>query len=212
MRLFVISLVVALIGTSVVAADPKKSASVTEARSTGAFTGLAIRSVMDVELAIGKTTTVELRGPAEWLARVTTTVKDDVLVVDMPGKWRKIPELKMVITTPSLSSLSISGVGNVVATGLDGKAFAVDVSGTGQIELSGAVDKARIDLSGAVELDAKNLVTKISTVDISGTGEVSVHATKQLDVSISGVGNVTVHGKPAKVNKSITGMGNIELE
>jgi hypothetical protein len=86
MRLLFVPLVAALLVWSSAAADPNsKQAVTTEARSTGAFTGVEIKSVIEVELAIGKTTKVELKGPADWLPRITTTVDHGVLVVDMPG-------------------------------------------------------------------------------------------------------------------------------
>lgn len=213
MRLLFVPLVAALLVWSSAAADPSsKQATTTEARSTGAFTGLEIRSVIEVELAIGKTTKVELKGPADWLPRITTTVDHGVLVVDMPGKYKKIPKLAITITTPSLTALTVSGVGNVHATGLGGTTLAVDVSGTGQLELDGAVDAMTMDLSGSAQVDAKDLVTRATTLTISGTGSVDVHATKQIDIDISGVGSVTVYGKPAKVSKHVTGTGSIDVD
>lgn len=215
MRLMFFPLVAALLVWSAAHADPStgaKKADVTEARSTGAFTGIHVKSVIGVDLTIGKTTKVVLKGPADWLPRITTTVDHGVLVIDMPGKYKKIPELSVAITTPSLDAITISGVGNVDATGLTGDSLAVDVSGTGQLTLAGAVGAMTMDLSGAVEVEAKDLITKTTTLDISGTGNAEVHATKQIDVDISGVGAVTVYGKPAKVSKHITGTGAVDLD
>jgi hypothetical protein len=211
MRPVHVPIAIALLACSPAFADNSKTTSTSEARNTGSFTGVSVTTVIEVELTVGASTSIEVRGPAAWLPRLQTTVKDGVLVVSMPGNYKKIPKLKAVISTPSLDKLSISGVAEVKATGLDGDALAVEVSGVGDLSLAGTVDAVRMDLSGAAEIAAKDLVTKTTDLVIPGTGNVELHATEQLDVDISGVGTVVVHGKP-KVKKQISGMGTIDLE
>jgi hypothetical protein len=211
MRPVHVPIAVALLACSPAVADNAKSSSTSESRNTGSFTGVSITTVIEVELTVGSSTSVELRGPSAWLPKVLTTVKDGVLVISMPGSFKKIPKLKAVIATPSLAKLSVSGVAEVKATGLDGDALAVEVAGVGELTLAGKVEAMQMDLPGTAEIAAKGLVTKTTALAIPGTANIELHATKQLDVDIDGVGTVVVHGKP-KVVKRINGMGTVELE
>ena len=205
MRLLLLCL--ALSACSSAAAGP----SVTEPRKLDAFTGLDVSSVLDVEVTIGSPAKVEVRGPQEWVARLSTKVVQGVLVASMPGKWNDVPTLKLVITTPSLTSASLSGVVTLKAARLTGKAFDLDVSGVGTVVLAGAVDALHVESSGAGTLDAQKLITSTTAIELSGAGEATVHATKQLDVSLSGAGSITAYGKPATIHKSISGVGELEL-
>jgi hypothetical protein len=47
---------------------------------------LAVPGTIKVEVTVGKAAGVELRGEADLLAKVTTTVKDGVLVLDTPKR------------------------------------------------------------------------------------------------------------------------------
>lgn len=185
--------------------------SVTETRKLDAFTGLDVSAVLDVKVTIGSPAKVELRGPQDWLAKLTTKVEKGVLVAAMPGKFNTIPKLEMIITMPSLTSIDLSGVVSLTAGKLAGKKLDVDVSGVGTVVLVGAVEELEIEASGASSIDAEKLVTSTTEVDLSGAGEATVYATKQLDVDLSGAGSVTAYGKPASVRKSISGVGSLDL-
>ncbi len=182
-----------------------------EVRKTGSFHGVTLTCVLEVDVSIGPATKVELRGPQEWLARVETKVVNGALVASMPGRWNNVPRIKLLITTPELTSIDISGVAGLHAGKLAGKTLDVHLSGVGSVALAGTVEQLRVDASGTAELLAKQLVTRSTVIDVSGTGEATVHATKQIAASISGTGSIIVYGKPASVQKSISGAGEFEL-
>jgi hypothetical protein len=176
-----------------------------DVRSVTAFHGLDITTVIEVEVAIGPTTHVELRGPKEWLARLETKVDGGVLKVSMPGQYKHIPKLHAIITTPELSSVDISGTASVHATRLAAKAFSASISGTGQLDLAGTADALAVTVAGTGAVMAKDLVTATTTLDIAGTGQATINATKLADVSVSGTGSINVLGKPV-IHKHITGV------
>jgi hypothetical protein len=184
----------------------------TEVRTVGSFEGLEVRSVIDADVEIGPTTRVELRGPSEDLAKLDTHVTGGVLVIDMPGHTRITSKLHATIITPELSSLRVSGVGNVHVTKLAAKALDVAVSGVGNIDLTGTADSLHVALSGTGDVAAKNLATKSTTVAVSGTGDATVRASQEVDATVSGVGHVTVLGKPASVKRHVSGLGGIHVE
>ena len=202
MRLPAIVLLALAACTSVDAA-PTPDAS--DLRSVGAFHGLDISTVLEVELVIGPTTRVELRGPVDWLAKLETKVDAGVLHVSMHGHPTHIPKLHAIITTPELTSIDIAGTAAVHATKLAAKTFAVSVSGTGQLDLAGTADTLEVTIAGTGALMAQDLVTATTNLDIAGTGQTTIHATKLADVRVSGTGSITVVGNPV-IRKHITGV------
>jgi hypothetical protein len=198
----------ALTACSTALAGPDSS----DVRNVGAFHGLEIRSVIDADVEIGPTTRVELRGPSDELAKIDTHVTGGVLVIDMPSHTRITTKLHATIVTPDLSSLRVSGVGNVHVTKLAAKALDVAVSGVGDIDLAGTADSLHVSLSGTGDIGAKNLATKSTTVAVSGTGDATVRASQEVDATVSGVGHVTVLGKPASVKRHVSGLGGIHVE
>lgn len=192
-------------------AGPAASPLTSEVRATGEFHGLSISTAISVEVAIGKTTRVEVQALKDWLPKLATTVKDGVLVISTPENAKKLPKMKAFITTPDFDSLAISGAVVLTATKVTGDRFNLTVSGVGTIDLAGTVDALRLDASGTIELRAKDLIAETAAVDISGTGDAAIHVTKQLDASISGVANLAVYGKPT-VRKRVTGVGSIAVK
>jgi hypothetical protein len=113
------------------------------------------------------------------------------------------------ISTPKLRQLSSSGSSESTITGLSGPEFKVDVSGSGDVTCTGAVEHFSFDVSGSGSVDAKELQCKHASIAVSGSGKAIVNADEKLDVAISGSGDVIYYGSP-KIEKSISGSGSIE--
>ena len=119
--------------------------------------------------------------------------------------------VEVAITMPDLTSIDISGVASVHAARLATKALDVMISGTGSVDLAGTVETLKVSSAGTGSIAAKELKAATVSMELGGTGEAVVTATKRIDATISGTGAITVYGKPATVNKSITGVGDVEL-
>jgi hypothetical protein len=64
-------------------------------------------------------------------------------------------------------------------------------------------------MSGAGELDAKELHAYNVNVSISGAARADVYATEHLEASVSGAGNVNYYGDPKDVSEDTSGAGSI---
>lgn len=184
----------------------------TEVRPVTGFHGIVVSTVIDVDITLGSTTRVELRGPKAWLAKLETKVEDGVLEIGMPGHNNNPPKLHATITVPSLDSISLSGVGDIVATKLAAPALSVKVSGVGNVTLTGSTDDLDLKVSGVGDVHANELGAKVAHVKLSGTGNAQVRATQEIDAKISGMGDITVIGKPTVVHKHVSGMGKIRID
>lgn len=91
---------------------------------------------------------------------------------------------------------------------LDVKELNADISGMGNIVLTGTADNAHIEMSGTGNFEAIDLQTKETIIDTSGMGNVEISCSDKLTVDISGIGGVTYKGNPS-VSPTITGMGKL---
>jgi hypothetical protein len=201
------SLVLAQACASAVA-DP--SAATSEVRSTGAFRGIEIAGTIEVEARIAPTTRVEVLGEPDRIKQVQTSVTGGILKIDTKGKLER-SRLRVVVTAPALETFTISGTGELRASGLDGRTIDATISGTGAMQLTGKAPSLRLSIPGTGEVRAKDLVVADATVDVAGTGEAKLHATHSIDARIAGTGAIRVHGRPQTIKKSITGTGVVDV-
>ena len=99
------------------AADPGGAAS--EVRATGPFRGIEIAGTIEVEARIAPATRVEVIGEPDRIKQVRTQVVGGVLRIETKGKVER-SRLRVVVTAPALETFSISGTGELRASGLDG--------------------------------------------------------------------------------------------
>jgi len=138
--------------------------------------------------------------------------------------------IEIFIAAPALSSMNISGSGDIYATnawnepyleaGISGsgnisivemntKELQMKISGSGNFSATnGSIDIERLTISGSGNIDLVGVEADTSYITISGSGDVSVWAVDLLDVNISGSGNVKYKGNPVIVTK-ISGSGSI---
>ncbi|MDR3679658.1 MAG: DUF2807 domain-containing protein [Flavipsychrobacter sp.] len=207
---------------------------VTDMRSVKSFNAIEIGGAMDVTVnqQDGATPSIQLYGYENLLKYIKTEVKNNTLsVYTVEGtELNTDQKIKVVITLPSMSSLSlsgatdgvihgivkgndfkleVSGASDVVADNVSVTNFSTEISGAAKVKVNGGtVESANYELSGAAVLNAFNLVTNTTTVELSGTGIANVNAQKTLDAHLSGIGAIRYKGHPA-VTSEKSGIGSI---
>ncbi|HEU4735197.1 MAG TPA: DUF2807 domain-containing protein [Kofleriaceae bacterium] len=183
-------------------------------RSVPEFHAIDLAGTLEIEVTVGKPVSCVLTGDAELFDKVITTVKSGVLVVDTRfdrDDRRGHHRVKALVTAPDLTSLSITGTGAIKAKGIANESLAISVPGTGAINASGSTGTLRVKLDGTGDFAAKDLAAKAAIVDVGGTGQATLRASESFEATISGTGSVDVHGRPARVKKTVTGVGNIHV-
>lgn len=133
------------------------------------------------------------------------------------------------VTMPNLKGVNLSGSASVeVGPGFESEQFDlrlsgsssarvaeltaertdVNVSGSGNITLTGTSDALSVNISGSGELNGSDLETRSAEIRVSGTGNCTVRVSDSLDVRISGAGNVRYIGDPT-VSQQISGIGSV---
>jgi carbon monoxide dehydrogenase subunit G len=181
----------------------------TENRNVPAFRRIALEGSGTLEVTVGDPQKVTLDFDDNLLSRVTTTVKNDTLIIGMKkGSYSSQLGLKVTVAVPALDGVEIDGSGSANVVNVKADHFDVEVSGSGGIAASGSADKVKVDISGSGRVELKDLRARDATVDVSGSGHLTVNATDSLGVDISGSGNVGYVGSP-RIKKDVSGSGSV---
>lgn len=144
------------------------------------------------------------------LPHITTSVSGDQLKIELDGAMAPSDGIKVVVTSPELTTVELSGAVEFVAKPLAGAKFSLDTSGAVKVTLAGKVARLLANLTGASKLVAADLQTEDVELSVTGAGKADVTATNSLKAAITGAGKVVYGGSPKSVEKKITGAGKIE--
>jgi len=210
----------------------------TETRELDAFTRISMRGIGKITIDQGKEQKVAIEGNEIAINRITTTVTDGKLVIDVGRDWvEKLSagldffspdDIRFFITVKDLEELEVTGVADVEVKDIKAKDFALkmtgasnvklfnlsadslkaEIPGAGKIAADGKVDHLSMTLTGAGNFSGYKLKSKTAKVTLSGVGSAQLWVTNELDVTITGVGSVEYYGNPL-IKQSVTMLGKI---
>jgi len=182
----------------------------TDTRELPAFDRIEFLLAGRLEVQVGQPQTVTISGDSNLLALVQTQVDAGKLTVRASQTFHPTLPLVVRVSVPDLTLLQVDGAGEIELAGLDNPALRVELTGAGQITLSGQTENLTIQLAGAGDVDATNLTASAVSVIISGAGRVDVAATQTLDVTITGVGLVSYADSPTiTITQNTSGIGEL---
>lgn len=207
-----------------------------ETRQVGAYTAVASSGAWNVIIGYGASNSVQVEGDANLLAYIETRVEDGRLSIRSQKNvnLRSKNKITVYVSLTKITGLSLSGSGDMIGQGrfsnegvtdfkLSGSGTiklsfdkvttaAINISGSGNIHLSGAANAIMVNISGSGNADCGNLIAEDASAHISGSGNVTLHANRSIDASISGSGNVFYKGSASDVKKHIAGSGRLIRE
>ena len=83
------------------------------------------------------------------------------------------------------------------------------MSGAAELEMQGEVTDLEINVSGAGEIDTRELKAKSVDISVSGAGEAKVFASESFEGRVSGVGSIDYWGQPEHQKTKVSGLGDI---
>jgi hypothetical protein len=203
---------------------------VSSVRSVSGFTGIELELPAMVTLIQGATESVTLETDDNIAPLVETVVSRGQLVIRLLNRRDGIHtrNLRVTVTAPTFSKLSIGGAGTIKATSLQAASLTASVSGSGDIYIdnldagrlnisvagsgdfkaAGRADNLDINIAGSGDVHTSKLLSKRVDVSIAGSGDAVVSAKESLSVSVAGSGDVQYYGDPT-VSKSIAGSGSV---
>jgi len=169
---------------------------------------IEVHGAVDLDVAVSeRPASLTVRGDDNLLTHLKTGVSGPCLQIGPDTEISPRAGLQVDVRLPSLEHLTASGAGKLKITGLHGAAFGLHASGATSADLAGEVTQLTVDVSGVAGVNAQGLKAHEARIQLSGAGSVAVFADQAVAARISGAGKVEVWGKPAKIDKTISGVG-----
>ena len=191
----------------------------TEVREVGHFRTVASSLPANVYYVQADKQEVRVESTEEFAPKVLTTVEDGKLSLKLePGRYPKLI-LRVVVSSPDIEKLSVSGSGNLFHEGVlhASGSLALKVSGSGDI-VTGEIDSRDFEAqcSGSGSIRVSKLACDDFDGQVSGSGpiHVGILSCDDFEAGTSGSGDVTVDKLTSTGGASarISGSGDIFLK
>lgn len=173
------------------------------------FSVIDISGVYRVELTVGDEYSLSVEGHDEELAKSEIEVKNGTLYLGHEkDRWKRGKEMNSdkallaTITMPEFDAISVQGVTDFKATGIDADRFEISVSGVADMDLSGTCNKIEASVNGVGDVDARDLKCKDGEATVNGVGSLSLYTSESVEASVNGLGEINVYGEPKDVEKN----------
>lgn len=202
----------------------------TEKRSVQNAEKIKVTGDVDVIFESG-TPSLRVEADENVLPYILTEMDNEWLEIGMKDNVNIHSEnpMRVYITSPGLSYLTITGSGNFSAektisgnspvvldlTGsgnitmaLSAPAVKAGITGSGNMKLTGEAKELNVKVTGSGDFKGIDLRAENVKANILGSGNVYVFVNASLDATIMGSGDVKYKGN-ASINKSISGSGSV---
>jgi Putative auto-transporter adhesin, head GIN domain len=182
-------------------------AAATQTRTVAGFTSLDLAASNNVTLIVGRPQSVVVHAGSNLINHVTTDVVAGTLVIGNTGSFTASGPMSVDVSVPSLTALSLSGSGQISATGISTPQLTVTISGSGLVSAAGAATRLDVTINGSGKAQLSQLTARDVHAVVSGSGLIQVTATTSLDAAVPGSGTIIYGGNPPQVTTSVTGSG-----
>ncbi|MGZ5005089.1 MAG: head GIN domain-containing protein [Chthoniobacterales bacterium] len=180
---------------------------ITETRQVGDFQRLEADGAFTINWTNGPAK-LSITTDENLFEYIRSDLSGDRLRIEWIKPLRGTHGIKVEVSSPLLTHVTLNGATRLTAANLSGAEFYLDANGATKAILTGNVNAMSGELNGASKVDAEGLTTRAMELSISGAGKANVNVSEALKVSISGAGKVTYTGDP-KVSKEISGAGRV---
>lgn len=180
---------------------------VTEERVLENFNEVDVSSDIEVIIKQGAEQSLKVTTSDNIINNVTTRVDNGKLTARLSGNIRRLGELKLEITIPTISRLILSADSFGSCTGFENlDTFRLNVSSDAFIMLAGSANSMNIDASSDGKIEAFDFTTNTCNVNCSSDASVSITCLQELTGAVSSDAVVFYKGNPT-VNVSISSDG-----
>jgi hypothetical protein len=182
----------------------------TETRPLEGVTGVSLETVGNGRITVGNEESIVIEAESNLLPLITTRVDRGTLRIAVGPRDGILPTetIRYTITVSRVDRLVLSGAGNLDVIDLGNDELDVDLPGSGNINVSGQVERLQVDITGAGNVDTAALAADDVSVAVSGAGSATVWARATLDATVTGVGTIRYWGEPV-VSEDVSGVGQI---
>jgi len=199
----------------------------TDTRSTGLFSEVESNSDIHVNIVPDLVSRVIVEAESNIIPLVYTNNDGTTLRIGFRNGYniREHYMVKVTVYTPELTSISLSGSGNIesglfnvpqaelmvsgsgnIYSQFNAAQLNASVTGSGTLSVKGAAGNSHLNVSGSGRIDALELVQTICYAGVSGSGSIKTHVLERLEATVSGSGSIYYLGDPV-LSTHITGSG-----
>jgi hypothetical protein len=121
--------------------------------------------------------------------------------------------LKIVMTAPKVTRFELKGVDRLNIEAYDQDSLEISTTGMAKVTGHGRTGALKLSMTGAGDADLAGLDAESAEVSISGAAEATIAPRTRAKLDISGSGEVELTTRPLKLEKNISGSGEVkELE
>jgi predicted small secreted protein len=180
-----------------------------ETRQTDAFSRVESGGGIHVSIGIGDASALEVRAQGNLLPLITTEVVDGTLRIQSSEAYTTSETIEVILTTPELERIVLSGGSRGTIDDLSSDAFDVELNGGSVLTASGTASTVTLQVSGGSVAELEALTAATITVDLSGGSRAEVRATDRVNGSATGGSRVSVAGG-AKTTVDTTGGSQVD--
>jgi len=178
-------------------------------RKVGAFLSVILEGGFNVNYRHGSPS-LSITGDVNIIEHVLASVTNQTLRLSIDKSYSSSYPIAIDISSQSLQEMNLAGVGEVKLDNLKTDQLTINITGTGDVSVTGKANTLKLIVQGTGDVMARYLDSDAVTVELEGTGNVEVTAHSKLDVNMTGVGNVLYFGSPQNISKQISGVGDVE--
>jgi Putative auto-transporter adhesin, head GIN domain len=185
----------------------------TESRNVSGFQAVSLSGVGNLTIDQNGTESLTVEAEDNLLPYIQTDVQGNRLIIGSKDNTSLNPTkpINYRLTVKDLNSIDLSGAGKITGADINTPKLMVNVSGAGDITLTGKADSQDINLSGAGNYHGDNLAGKDVKITTSGAGSAVVQVSDTLDATVSGAGAVRYIGDP-QVKQNVSGAGSVSKQ
>lgn len=202
---------------------------VTRERNIPEFTGISVSAGIDVYITQASEENVKVIADGNLLDVVKTEVQGDVLKIYASKNIRNAASKKVYVEYVNLNKIKVSSAGDVkgentlktdnldIALSSAGdlkldviaQNIYINISSSGNGNLSGKTDYLKANLSSAGDLNAFDLEAKVGDISVSSAGDARVFITEEASFKCSSAGDIVYKGDPGINQMSTSSSGSI---
>ncbi len=182
-----------------------------QSRTVPEFKSIVSKGAFKLTVDVGQAQSVRVKGDTRNLDYVRTEVVGNELILSYKHKstWSSDDGGEITIGAPVLQKFRLAGAGATEIIHVQGDKFELISDGAGLIKVSGKIKNLSLTAKGVGMVDTRDLHAQNADVALNGVGAVEVRASDSLNASVNGIGSLTYYGNPARVNKSVNGLGHV---
>ncbi len=180
-----------------------------ETREVATFSRIEAGNGIRVSVSIGEASDLEVRAQSNILPLIETKVADGTLRIGSTTGFTTTETVEVVLATPQLEGIVLSGGSRGGIDALAADTFAVELSGGAVLTATGTAGTMTLDISGGSVAEIDGLTATTIDVDASGGSRAEVTATDSVTGSASGGSRVSVAGG-ASTNVDASGGASVE--